>query len=162
MNVFWALSISYGIVFVKHTFKLSFLCTFLTVPTCQDINTKAHCYVSDPSCPTQASTDNLSNYNFTSTFAYLPQATTEEIKNLTESNVIHAATEEADKSAARVIVFIYIIVVLIAVIGIFCFLRRKKEKGKLKKKGMHYEIDFYWGWEGGVSSFVNLTCLIEN
>lgn len=98
-------------------------------PTCQDINTKAHCYVSDPSCPTQASTDNLSNYNFTSTFAYLPQATTEEIKNLTESNVIHAATEEADKSAARVIVFIYIIVVLIAVIGIFCFLRRKKEKG---------------------------------
>lgn len=132
MNVSWESITSNVIIFGKHILKLSFLYTFLTVPACQNINTEAQCYVSDPSCPTQASTDNLSNYNFTSTFTYLPQITTEEIKNLTESNI-----GETDSHIA--LSYILIMVVLIAVIAITCFCKRKKEKDKLKRRGKHYE-----------------------
>lgn len=107
----------------------------MTDPACQNINTEAQCYVSDPSCPTQASTDNLGNYNFTSTFTYLPKTTTEEIS--------HAAARETGSHIA--LCYLLVLVVLIAVIAITCFWKRKKEKDKLKRRGMHYEIEFFVG-----------------
>lgn len=98
---------------------------------CQNINTQDHCYVSDPSCPTQTFNEQI-NSSSTSTVIYTPTGFTEEIKSSSLSGFVPLPQTLFEDTSNADIVFAVCALIYVAILLMFVVWYRKRRK--LRKK----------------------------
>lgn len=100
---------------------------------CQNINTQDHCYVSDPSCPTQTFNEQI-NSSSTSTVIYTPTGFTEEITSSSLSGFVPLPQTLFEDTSNADIVFAVCALIYVAILLMFVVWYRKRRKLRKKRQ----------------------------
>lgn len=115
---------------------------YFTDSACQNINTQDHCYVSDPSCPTQTFNEQI-NSSSTSTVIYTPTGFTEEIKSSSLSGFVPLSQTLFEDTSNADIVFAVCALIYVAILLMFVVWYRKRRKLRKKDRLITGKIDNY-------------------
>lgn len=113
---------------------------YFTDSACQNINTQDHCYVSDPSCPTQTFNEQI-NSSSSSTVIYTPTGFTEEIKSSSLSGFVPLHQTLFEDTSNADIVFAVCALIYVAILLMFVVWYRKRRKLRKKDRLITGKID---------------------